>query len=91
MLEITEWASDLLARSRDAARRFQPGVVIRVVPRAGGIEAKLAEAPEHDDEPSPIEGVYLAPGLDGMIDAQEPHSELVLRPAGSTPNERAHD
>ena len=91
-LEITEWATDLLRRSLTAARRFDPDVVIRVVPKGAGIDVQLAEAPAPDDLPSGIDdAITIAAGVTGLLDAQEPHSEFVLRPAGSIPNERAHD
>jgi hypothetical protein len=88
---MTDWARDILARSLSAARRFDPAVVIRIVARGAGVEAILAEAPDDDDEKTPIDDVWVAPDIDGLLDAQEPHSQLVLRPAGSTPNERPHE
>jgi hypothetical protein len=32
--------------------------------------------------------VLVEEGLEGLLDVEEPHDRLVLRPAGSTPNPR---
>jgi hypothetical protein len=32
--------------------------------------------------------VFVEGGLEGLVDIEEPHDRLVLRPAGSTPNPR---
>jgi hypothetical protein len=32
--------------------------------------------------------LFVEPGLDGLIDIEEPHDRLVLRPPGSSPNSR---
>ena len=34
--------------------------------------------------------LYVEEGLEGLVDIEEPHDRLVLRPAGSTPNSREH-
>ncbi len=33
--------------------------------------------------------MFVEAGLEGLVDVEEPHDRLVLRPAGSTPNARA--
>jgi hypothetical protein len=90
MLEMTEWARDILTRSQHAARRFNPGATIRLASIGGRIEATLAEAPEPEDQPVELGEVtvYAEAGLDGLIDVEEPHDRIVLRPAGSRPNVR---
>lgn len=89
-VEFTDWAKDILRRSSEAARRFNPGAVIRLARSREGVEAVLAEAPEPGDEPADAGGVtvYLEAGLSGLVDVEEPHDRLVLKPAGSTPNVR---
>lgn len=92
MLEVTEWARDILARSVVASRRFNPGAIVRVVAADGGVVASFAEAPEPGDEPiEGADGAFAAPDVMGQLDVMEPHAQLVLKPAGSEPNERAHD
>jgi hypothetical protein len=90
VLEVTEWARDILTRSHQAARRFNPGAMIRLATVGGRIEATLAEAPEADDQPVDLGEVtvYAEAGLDGLIDVEEPHDRIVLRPSGSKPNVR---
>lgn len=92
MIETTEWAREILRKAHDAARRFNPTVHIRLARAGAGIQPLLAESPEDGDEPIEIDGVtvWIAAGFDGLIDIEEPHDHIVLRPAGSVPNERAH-
>lgn len=91
MIEVTEWARDILGRSQSAVRRFTPDAVIRLVRTPSGVEARLAEGPEPTDEK--VEAgdvtVFAEAGLEGVIDIEEPHDRVVLKPPGSTPNERA--
>lgn len=93
MLEVTDWARDILVRSQEAARRFDPDARIRLTRTARGVEAILTDAPDPGDEEHEIDGVtvYVEPGLEGLLDIEEPHDRLVLRPAGSAPNAREHD
>lgn len=92
MIEITDWARDILGRSHQAASRFDPGVTIRLGRTSQGVQAVLAERPEPQDRPVSMAGftLYVEEGLSGLIDVEEPHDRLVLRPAGSTPNAREH-
>ena len=89
-IETTEWARDILGRSQAAMRRFNPGGVIRLVRTPSGVEARLADEPEATDEK--VEAgeaeVFAEAGLEGLIDIEEPHDRIVLRAAGSAPNER---
>jgi hypothetical protein len=90
MVEFTDWATDILTRSQEAARRFNPDAVIRLARTPSGVEAKLAEGPEPGDQRE-VAGevtVYVEAGLEGLVDVEEPHDRLVLRPAGSVPNVR---
>lgn len=92
MLEVTEWATDILHRSQEAATRFNPDARIRLVRTGSGVDAQLADAPAADDQQLDLGDMtlYVQAGLEGLIDIQEPHDRLVLRPAGSTPNPREH-
>lgn len=91
--EVSEWARDILSRSLQAARRFNPDVVIRVAPTPGGVAAALVEAPQDGDRALPFGdgAIVVAPEVDGLLDITEPHAQLILKPAGSEPNVRAHD
>jgi hypothetical protein len=90
MIEVTEWARDILGRSHSAARRFNPDTVIRLARTASGVEAVLAAGPGPDDQQVPVgeATVYAEPGLEGVLDVEEPHDRLVLNPPGSPPNPR---
>ncbi|HEV3474434.1 MAG TPA: hypothetical protein VG602_03620 [Actinomycetota bacterium] len=92
MIEVTEWAADILNRAQSAARRFDPDVFIRLTRTSGGIEATLADGPQATDQQVKVGDMtlYVEEGLDGLLDIEEPHDRLVLRPAGSTPNPREH-
>ncbi|MGH2663644.1 MAG: hypothetical protein ACRDH8_12760 [Actinomycetota bacterium] len=90
MLEVTDWARDILTRSQAAARRFNPTVTIRLARVGGSVQALLAEASEPGDREERIGDMtlYVERGLEGLLDVEEPHDRLVLRPAGSPPNPR---
>ena len=90
MIEVTDWARDILGRSQEASRRFNADTVIRLVRKGDGVEAVLAEAPEEDDQ-RVVAGdvmVYAEHDLEGLVDIEEPHDRIVLKPPGSTPNDR---
>lgn len=92
MIEVTEWARDILGRSQEAVKRFTPDAVIRLVQTPEGVEARLADGPEESDEKVEAGGarVYAEAGLEGLVDIEEPHDRIVLKPSGSTPNKREH-
>lgn len=89
-IELTEWARDILHRSQDAARRFNPHARIRLARTAGGVEVVLTDAPAPDDVEVRDGGVtiFVERGLSGLLDVEEPHDRLVLKPPGSAPNVR---
>lgn len=91
MIEVTEWARDILGRSQAAVRRFNPATVIRLVRTPEGVEARLAEAAEPGDQEVDAgeANVFAEAGLEGVVDIEEPHDRIVLKPPGSPPNERA--
>jgi hypothetical protein len=90
ILEFTEWARDILRRSQEAAARFNPDALIRLARTRHGVEAVLTDRPDPSDRAVELDGVtvYVERGLGGLVDIEEPHDRLVLRPAGSTPNPR---
>lgn len=89
-IEVTDWARDILGRSQRATARFNPDAVIRLTRTGTGVEAMLAEGPEPDDRAVEVGDMtlWVAEGLEGLVDVEEPHDRLVLRPLGSPPNER---
>lgn len=91
MIEVTDWARDILSRSQAATRRFNPDAKIRLVRAPGGVEARLADRAAPDDQPVDVGDMtlFVERGLEGLVDIEEPHDRLVLRPPGSTPNVRA--
>jgi hypothetical protein len=90
MISFTDWATDILTRSQEAARRFNPDARIRLMRTPSGVQAVLTDKVEAADEPVQVGEMtlYVQPGLEGLLDVEEPHDRLVLRPAGSAPNVR---
>jgi hypothetical protein len=91
MIEFTDWAKDILGRAQSAARRFDPDVRIRLARVGGTIQATLTDAPAADDLEVEVGEMtlFVEHGLEGLVDVEEPHDRLVLRPSGSAPNVRA--
>ena len=92
MIEFTDWAKEILNKSQAAASRFNPNVKIRLAHIGGAVQAVLAEAPEPGDQSAQVDGMtlFIEDGLEGLVDVEEPHDRLVLRPLGSPPNARGH-
>ena len=90
MIEVTEWARDILGKSQEAVKRFTPDAVIRLVRTAAGVEARLADGPEATDQKVDAGDatVFAEAGLEGVIDIEEPHDRIVLKPLGSPHNDR---
>jgi hypothetical protein len=90
MIEFTDWARDILERAQRAAARFNPDARIRLARVGGTIQASLTDDPVPDDQQVEVGAMtlYVEPGLEGVVDVEEPHDRLVLRPIGSTPNVR---
>ena len=90
MIEVTDWAQDILTRSQQAARRFNPNTVIRLARDGAEVVALLAERPQEADQEVRAGDVvvYAEAELDGVLDVEEPHDRLVLKPPGSAPNPR---
>jgi hypothetical protein len=89
-VEFTDWAVDILRRSHEAARRFNPDATVRMFRSGSGVRFELTDRRDDGDEEVEGDGFVLLVerGLSGLVDVVEPHDQLVLRPAGSTPNPR---
>jgi hypothetical protein len=87
MIEFTPRAAEILRRSLEAARRFNPGARIRLFRRGGSVEFSLAEGPEPGDREVEGDGFHVLAEADieGVVAVVEPHDQLVVRPAGSDP------
>jgi hypothetical protein len=90
MIEFTDWATDILTRSQHAAGRFNPDARIRLARIGGSVQAVLTDDPDPTDREVRVGSMtlYVEAGLEGLVDVEEPHDRLVLRPSGSTPNVR---
>lgn len=86
MIDVTGRAVDLLAKADIAARRFNPNARIRVVPDRVGVRFVLSDGPEAGDLVVERDGVifFVDATLDGIVDVEQPHDRLVLRPSGTT-------
>lgn len=86
MIEFTEWAADILARSDAAARRFNPDARVRLIRDGQGVRFDLVDRGEEGDQVVEHDGftLYVEAGLEGVVDVVEPHDRLILRPPGST-------
>ena len=89
-IQLTDWARDILQRSGEAARRFNPDAKVRLARVSGTVQATLTDSPSPDDQMVDLGGVivYVEAGLDGLVDIEEPHDRVVLKPPGSAPNAR---
>lgn len=90
MIEVTEWARDILRKSQAAAARFNPDARIRLARVGGMVQSQLTDSPRRDDVEVDLGGttLYVEAGLEGLIDIEEPHDRVVLKPAGSPHNDR---
>ena len=85
MIEFTTWATDILQRTHEAARRFNPEATVRVSRAGDAIEFALTDEPRDGDRLVRGDGfdLFVEEGLDGIVDVVEPHDRLILRPPGS--------
>jgi hypothetical protein len=92
MIEVTDWAREILGKSQAAAARFNPEAKIRLAKAPGGVQALLTDAPLPTDQPVELGEMtlYVEAGLDGLVDIEEPHDRVVLKPPGSKHNSREH-
>jgi hypothetical protein len=93
VIEFTDWAARILSRSFEAARRFNPDARLRLSRKDGDVEFSITD--EQDPTDRLVEGesfsLYVAEGLEGIVDVVEPHDRLVLRPPGSPERSVPHD
>ncbi|MGE5460595.1 MAG: hypothetical protein ACM3WR_08230 [Solirubrobacterales bacterium] len=84
MIEFTDWAVEILQRTWQAARRFNPEAAVRMQRTARGVEFVLTDERVETDELVPKDGFELLveTGLEGTVDVVEPHDRLILRPPG---------
>jgi hypothetical protein len=85
-IAFTEWATDILQRTHEAARRLNPEATVRLARAGGGVAFTLTDEREASDTFVTGNGFELLveEGLEGTVDVVEPHDQLVLRPPGST-------
>lgn len=86
MIAFTDWAVEILQRTWQAARRFNPDAMVRLRRASGGVEFTLTDDRAETDELVRGEGFELLveAGLEGTVDVVEPHDRLILRPPGDT-------
>jgi hypothetical protein len=86
VIEFTEWAVEILSRTHEAARRFDPNATVRLSRGEAGFAFDLTDERLEGDELVSHEGFELLvePGIEGIVDVEEPHDRLILRPPGST-------
>jgi len=90
MIELTDWAVEVLARSADAATRLNPDASLRLTVRNGALEPMLTDAFSEGDVEVRVgeRVVFVASDVAGLVDVEAPHDRLVLKPPGAVPNER---
>jgi hypothetical protein len=86
VIAFTDWATEILARTWEAARRFDPEAMVRLRRTADGVEFVLTDEREETDRL--VEGhgfeLLVEDGLEGTVDVVEPHDRLILRPPDDT-------
>lgn len=101
MVEFSAWATTILRRADEAARRFNPdarvrlsrtpaiGRELRAQVAPGAVTTELVDAPQPGDVTVDLGGIviYVAGDVEGLIDVEEPHDRIVTKPAGSPHNE----
>ncbi len=93
VIGFTEWATEILERTWQAARRFNPDVMVRLHRAPGGVEFSLTDERADGDILVRADGFELLveEGLEGTVDVIEPHDRLILRPPGDAERSvRAH-
>ena len=79
-VNFTDGARAALVRADAAARRLNADARVRLALAGGTLVSTLTDAPEDDDVTLEVDGaqVFLAAGIDGLIDVGE-HDRLLLR------------
>jgi hypothetical protein len=83
-IAFTDWATDILRRTHEAARRFNPEATVRLHRAPSGVSFDLTDERPDGDELVLGDGFELLveDGLEGTVDVVEPHDQLILRPPG---------
>ena len=81
MGEFTDWAVDILRRTHEAARRFNPSATVRLHRGSDDVAFDLTDEPAEGDDLVRGDGfeLWVEPGLEGTVDVVEPHDRLILR------------
>lgn len=81
MVEFTDWAVDILRRTHEAARRFNPSATVRLHRGSDGAAFDLTDEPVEGDGLVRGDGfeLWVESGLEGTVDVVEPHDRLILR------------
>lgn len=84
MLDFTSWATEILARSHAAARRFNAEATVRLHRGGGAVVFELTDERHEGDELVEGDGfaLWVEAGLEGTVDVVEPHDQLILRRPG---------
>lgn len=83
-LAFTDWATEILRRSHEAARRFNAEATVRLRRDGTGVAFELSDERHEGDALVQGDGfeLWVEPGLEGTVDVVEPHDRLILRPPG---------
>jgi hypothetical protein len=84
VIGFTAWAQDILRRTHEAARRFNPAATVRLHRGRDGVSFDLVDEPTDGDELVRGNGfeLWVEGGLEGTVDVVEPHDRLILRAPG---------
>ena len=83
-IAFTDWATDILRRTHEAARRFNPEATVHLHRTGSTVAFDLTDERPDGDELIRGEGfeLLIESGLEGTVDVVEPHDQLILRPPG---------
>jgi hypothetical protein len=81
VIGFTDWAQDILRRTHEAARRFNPAATVRLHRGGEGVSFDLVDEPRDGDALVRGNGfeLWVEDGLEGTVDVVEPHDRLILR------------
>lgn len=84
VIEFTQWATEILQRTWQAARRYNPDAMVRLERSSEGVVFTLTDERVEGDASISGDGfeLFVEEGLAGTVDVVEPHDQLILRPPG---------
>ena len=84
MIEFTQWATEILQRTWQAARRYNPDAMVRLERSSEGVVFTLTDERVEGDALISGDGfeLFVEEGLAGTVDVVEPHDQLILRSPG---------